>query len=264
MIKKGVLSLLLMGLSCFLSLEVLAAANSLEGDGSVKVTGSERTDPVDPEKPGEPVDPGEGPSTEGPLRMDFISSLRFGEATITKSDRQYYALAQQFYDETEPRGSYVQITDQRGDVSGWSLQVKQTHQFTNPVIQNVAEQDLKGAVLSLDKGWANTNGTSQAPVVSRETIKLNEIDAAYDVAKAATGSGKGIWTIAFGASGTNEDNQENTLAPVLDDRGKSVSDELYKKPAYSNSAISLSVPDSTKIYPVQYQTELTWILAELP
>ncbi|MFD1901710.1 hypothetical protein GQR36_20090 [Enterococcus termitis] len=26
----------------------------------------------------------------------------------------------------------------------------------------------------------------------------------------------------------------------------------------------LSVPDGVKIHPVQYQTELTWILAELP
>lgn len=260
---------------CILSLTslVLAAENSmiaqaapdkLDHSGSVSVKGSVVTNPVDPENPENVVDPGESPSTEGPLRIDYVSPLDFGESKISKKGREYHALAQQFFGETGPRGSYIQITDQQAESSGWTLQVKQNYQFTNPVIQETSEQDLKGAVLSLDKGWANSSGTSEAPTVMRETIALNSIGSAYEVATARAGSGKGVWTIAFGASETNSSEQPVTLTPVVDQAGKSVMDSLYNKPVYSNSAITLTIPESTKIHPVEYQTEITWILAKLP
>lgn len=236
----------------------------MDGKGSVKVTGSDRSDIIDPENPEKPADPGESPYTTGPLRIDFVSALNFGKAETEKSERKYSALAQQFHDETGPRGSYVQITDQRTISTGWSLQVKQQTQFQNPVIQNREEQELVGAFLSLDKGWAKSGNTSQTPTVTRETIALNAMDIAYEVAIASKGGGRGVWTIAFGASETNKDNQGSTLKPLMDKEGKAVVDEEYKKPAFSNSAVTLTVPETTKIYPVQYETKLTWILAELP
>lgn len=241
-----------------------ATPASLNQSGTVSVEGSVVTNPIDPENPGVPIDPGPGPSTEGPLRIDYASSLDFGESKISKGTRKYNALAQQFFGETGPRGSYIQITDQQADSSGWTLQVKQETQFTNQIIQNKKEQELKGAVLSLDKGWANSSGTSEAPTVTRETIALNSIGSAYEVATARAGSGKGVWTIAFGASDTNTNNQPYTLSPVVDASGKPVIDRTYNKPVYHNSAITLTVPESTVIYPVEYQTELTWILAKLP
>lgn len=241
-----------------------AYASSLGQKGSVSVTDSGKTDPVDPEDPGEGTDPGESPSTSGTLRIDFVSSLRFGNAKITAKDRTFHALAQNFHDETSARGSYIQITDRRPDASGWTLQVKQNTQFHNSVIQNAAEQELTGAVLSLDKGWANSSGTSGIPTVTRNTIALSEIGAAYTVATASEGQGKGVWTIEFGASSGNTSGQENTLKALTDDEGNAVMDSSYSKQAYSNSAVSLKIPETTKIYPVQYQTELTWILAELP
>lgn len=241
-----------------------AAPETLDQSGSVSIKGSVVTNPVDPENPENVVDPGESPSTEGSLRIDYVSSLDFGESKISKNGRDYHALAQQFFGETGPRGSYIQITDQQAESSGWSLQVKQNYQFTNPIIQETNEQDLKGAVLSLDKGWANSSGTSEAPTVMRETIALNSIGSAYEVATARAGSGKGVWTIAFGASDTNSSNQPVTLTPVVDQAGKPVIDSIYTKPVYSNSAITLSIPEATKIHPVEYQTEITWILAKLP
>ncbi|MGX7136394.1 WxL domain-containing protein [Enterococcus silesiacus] len=241
-----------------------ATADTLDGSGSVTVTGSDHTKPIDPENPGTTVDPGESPNTTGPLRIDYVSALNFNKAIIKKNERTYEALAQQFFDETEPRGSYIQITDQRGSSTGWTLQVKQNTQFHNPVIQKQEEQTLVGAYLSLDKGWANSSGDSQAPTVTRETIGLNAINTAYEVATASPGTGRGVWTIAFGASEANSNQQSATLKPLKDSDGKAVIDEVYKKPAYTNSAVSLTIPESTKIYPVQYETEITWILAKLP
>ncbi|OJG84743.1 hypothetical protein RV15_GL002888 [Enterococcus silesiacus] len=236
----------------------------MTGSGSVEVIGNDRSDIVDPENPGNQIDPGESPHTTGPLRIDYVSELNFNKALIQQKERKYEALAQQFYDETTARGSYIQITDQRGLATGWTLQVKQRTQFNNPVIQNKEEQSLVGAYLSLDKGWANSSGTSTPPAVTRETIGLNAIDTAYEVATAAPNTGRGVWTIAFGASDMNSDDQPVTLKPLVDKNGKAIMDEEYQKPAYTNSAITLTVPESTKIYPVQYQTEITWILAELP
>lgn len=270
MIKINVpFRIVLLAAACVVSVSLeqqvgFAEAETVNGSGSVTVTGSDHTKPVDPENPGTTVDPGESPNTTGPLRIDYVSALDFNKATIQKKDRTYEALAQQFFDETEPRGSYIQITDQRGSSSGWTLQVKQNTQFHNYVIQNQEEQTLVGAYLSLDKGWANSSGDSQAPTVTRETIGLNAIDTAYEVATASPGTGRGVWTIAFGASETNSNQQTPTLKPLKDKDGKDVIDEVYNKPAYSNSAVTLTVPESTKIYPVQYETEITWILAKLP
>ncbi|GGC76876.1 WxL domain-containing protein [Enterococcus wangshanyuanii] len=246
------------------SLSVQAAPDTMEQSGSVSVKGSSTTNPVDPENPGTIVDPGKSPSTTGPLRIDYVSALDFGESKITKGARRYNARAQQFFGDTGPRGSYIQITDQQADSSGWTLQVKQEKQFTNPIIQNVEEQELKGAVLSLDKGWANSSSISEAPTVTRETIALNSIGSAYEVATARKNSGKGIWTITFGASESNTNNQPHTLTPVVDASHKPIIDQTYNKPVYSNSAITLTVPETTVIHPVEYQTEITWILAKLP
>lgn len=241
-----------------------ATENSLGSDGSIKVEVSDTTVPVDPENPEDTVNPGEGPSTKGTLRIDYASSLDFGDVQITESERVYKGLAQQFFSDTAARGSYIQITDQRTTSTGWTLQVKQNHPFRNSVIQNADEQELIGSVLSLDKAWANSSSSSDAPNVTRETIALSANNTAYELATATVGTGRGIWTISFGASKTNTDNQEATLAPVIDQAGNPVIDELYNKPMYSNSAITLSIPEKVKIHPVYYETEITWILAALP
>ncbi|MDA9472505.1 WxL domain-containing protein [Enterococcus sp. 5H] len=256
--------LILLASVTLFSLNVYATSDSLDQSGRVTVEGSSISNPVDPENPGDITDPGEGPSTDGPLRIDYVSSLDFGRVQLADTNLTFMAFAQQFLSETGPRGSFIQITDQRTNSTGWTLQVKQNHQFRNTVIQESSEQELSGAVLSLDKGWANSSGNSSSPTVTRETIALNSIGTAYELATATAGNGRGVWTIAFGASETNSNNMENTLSPVVDAAGNAVKDEFSGKPAYHNSAISLTIPAATKIYPVQYATEITWILAELP
>lgn len=232
--------------------------------GKVNVTDREPSAPVDLEYPETIVDPGPSPSTKGALRIDFISSLDFGIASIQSKDRNYKALAQNFIGETGPRGSYVQISDRREIKSGWSLQVKQKMQFRNESIPNDDEKELTGAVLSLDRGWANSITGNPAPNVTRNTVSLKNIGQTYEVATSTENSGKGIWTIAFGASQKNEHGQKNTLTPLFDQNGKAIVDQTFNKLAYTNSAITLSIPHSTNIYPVEYQTELTWILSEFP
>lgn len=241
-----------------------ADASELKHAGKVTITDKAPTTPVDPENPETIVDPGPSPATTDSLRIDYVSSLDFGTALIKSTDRNYKALAQNFNGKTEPRGNYIQISDRREIKSGWTLQVKQTSQFRNEDIQVNQEKELTGAVLSLDKGWANSITGNPKPEVFRNTITLSNIGQSYEVATAKKDSGKGIWTIAFGASKENQNGQSNTLSPLVDPKGQPIIDSSYNKTVYSNSAITLNIPDSIKIYPVTYQTELTWILSEFP
>ena len=238
---------------------VNAATTGFETDGKVRVEASQTTTPLDPENPLTPVDPGESPSTEGDLRIDFVSAINFASAEITKTNRHYLSLAQLFHDETPARGTYVQVTDLRQGTPGWSLQLKQETQFKNG--DNV---ELNGAVLSFDKGWANSGGTGQGPSVFRDTIALDAIGSSYQVASASKGAGNGTWLVSFGASETNQYNQENSLSVLKTSEGKEVVDKLFNKPSFTNSAVSLSVPDKTTILPGDYQTNLTWILQATP
>ncbi|MDA9472550.1 WxL domain-containing protein [Enterococcus sp. 5H] len=241
-----------------------SAADNLGSKGQVTVEGNDRSLLVDPENPEIKVDPGEGAFTTGDLRIDFVSSLTFPSAEITKTHRRFDSLAQLFHSETTARGYYIQVSDLRSDTYGWNLTLSQETQFTSTIIQNLEEQSLKGSVLSFDNGWANSSSNSKTPTVSRDTLAINEMNTAYTVAVAGENEGKGVWTIAFGASIENRSNQENTLNPVTNAKGQSVMDVTFNKQSYSNSAVSLTIPEASKIYPVQYTTTLTWRLEAVP
>lgn len=258
----SLLTLLLFGTAVISNTAVHASEHG--GNGTVSVEGNESSKPVDPENPGVEVDPGEGPSTKGDLRIDFVSSLNFGSAEITAADRKIDSLAQLFHSDTTARGYYIQVSDYRSEASGWTLTLSQDAQFSSSIIQDLENQSLEGAVLSFGNGWANSDGNSGTPTVSRDTLGINEMGTAYTVATAGDQQGKGIWTIAFGASGENSSNQENTLSALTDSNGNEVTDATFNKPAYNNGAVFLTIPDAVKIYPVQYTTALTWTLEAGP
>lgn len=261
--KKILISTFLMSIffSCY---SVRAEANSQNANGNLKVEDKGTSDLVDPEFPEQIVNPGEGFSTTGPLRIDYVSDLSFGSHKIDSNNRTYNSLAQQFLSDTNPRGYYIQISDFSSESSGWNLTVTQEEQFKSSIIQDNEKQTLIGSVLSFDKGWANTNGASESPNVTRDAMQINETGIAYNIATASEGQGKGTWLIEFGASDENVSSQKSTLELMKDSNGKQIIDSRYNKPAYSNSAISLTVPKTTKIYPVQYTTTLTWTLEAGP
>lgn len=251
-----------------LFLLVLLTINSVpafaaEENGRVSVEDSGTSGIIDPENPQNIVNPGQGPSTTGALRIDYISSLNFGSEDLNAKDRKFNSLAQLFLDDTSARGYYIQVSDFRPD-DGWQLQLTQKNQFHNSIIQDLSNQELKGAVLSFDNGWANTNGTGQTPLVTRDSVSVDAFNTAYTIASAGKNEGKGSWTIAFGASKENKQGQKPTLTPLKDAKGNQLINEAYNKPQFKNSAISLTIPKETKIYPVEYSTTLTWTLLAGP
>lgn len=258
--KKKVSSLACILFSMIMSSSPVLAA---EQNGHVSVEDAGTSGIIDPEHPELIVNPGEGPSTTGSLRIDYISSLNFGSENLNKAGRKFSSLAQLFLDDTSARGYFVQISDFRPD-DGWELQLTQKNQFNSSIVQDANNRSLKGAILSFDKGWANTNGTSKAPLVTRDAVSLESLDMAYTIATAGSNEGKGSWTIAFGSSESNPQEKETTLTPFKDKNGNAVINQQYEKPEYKNSAISLTVPKETKIYPVEYSTTLQWTLLAGP
>lgn len=253
----GLLTAFLAGTQAF------AEAEKLTTDGNITFeAGLEPPVIVDPEKPVDPVDPGETPSTDGYLRLDFVPKLDFGRNKVSDKDQAYEVNAQLFHSDTNARGNYVQVTDSRATGAGWTLQVRQQTEFTS--VDN-SEDILKGAFLSFDKAWANsTMDQKYAPSFQQDVIELDKIGMTYDVATAEKGKGYGTWTIEFGASEENTNGLASTLTPLVDESGSPVIDATYNKQVYKNNAITFFVPGSVEKKPVHYQTVLTWIIAELP
>lgn len=254
----------LVGLSfTFISHQSVYADDTVAGSGHISFVGEHDKGIKDPENPEIEVDPGPSPSTKGALRLDFVPQFNFYQNKVVGKDMIYPVNAQLFHDETQARGNFVQVSDNRGAALGWTLQLRQEAQFQNNIEPN---SQLNGAFLSLDKSWANSRRKEvEAPIVSKDVILLDHIGETYNLAEAKPGGGVGIWSISFGASKDNSNNQEATLTPKVDAEKKAVFDPVFEnKQIVENSAITLSVPGATEKKPGTYTTVLTWILAELP
>ena len=95
------------------------------------------------------VDPeGPKPCTDGPLSIDYASNFNFGTQEITSADKTYFAAATTLTDKTT-RPNWVQVTDNRGTLAGWSLSL-QASEFTNG--KTGTGSVLSGATLKLENG----------------------------------------------------------------------------------------------------------------
>ncbi|MEI5994478.1 WxL domain-containing protein [Candidatus Enterococcus mansonii] len=257
------LSLAIFSISAFAFAPTAIGESNVSGNGTINFEGEYAQEVRDPEHPETILNPGDSPKTSGDLRIDFVPQFNFGSNKISDKDEKYYGNAQLFHDKTGARGNFIQISDYRGTGSGWILQVRQETQFRNDTTTN---KELNGAVISLDQSWANsTRSEMEAPIVSKDVIRINNIGETYNLAEASQGKGQGTWSINFGASIENDKGRKDTLSPKMDTHGKPMLDPAFEnKPIYQNEALTLSIPGATKKDPVNYQTVITWILSELP
>ena len=193
-------------------------------------------DPTDPTKPVTPVDPtdptGPKPGTNGPLSIDYASSLDFGTQKITSKDEVYKAKAQKYLDKdsNEKTGpNFVQVTDNRGTEAGWTLQVKQNSQF-----KTEDAKELTGAEVTFKNGNVVTASDSAKPT-GKATIVADPTGELQDVMDAKAGQGAGTYLNNWGTDGTTGAN-----------------------------SIELSVPGSTTKYAKKYSTTFTWVLTDAP
>lgn len=238
------------------TLVTAAPVNNYDSNGAVEFTPNlDPTSPVDPldpdpENPVTPIDPTKPDGkptdgTQGPLSIDFASSLDFGLNKISNKDQTYYARAQKFSGGTTDKPNYVQVSDNRGSNAGWNLTVKQVGQFTatTPTVNDV----LKNAAITLTSPTVKSNSTAEAPTAN-DTIELVPDGPAVLVMSAAVETGAGTW-----------DNSWGTVEEVTE---KDADNNDVK--ANVTKAVTLFVPGSTLKDAVKYQTKLTWELADVP
>lgn len=231
-----------------------AVGAEYESNGAVQfVPNTDPTNPVDPinpdpEKPVDPIDPtdpiGPNPGTNGPLSIDFASSLDFGLNKISNQNQTYYARSQRFTNLTD-RPNYIQVSDNRGTNSGWTLKVKQDGQFT--ATTTTLNSVLTGAQVTLKNPTITSNGTATAPIATN-TIVLNPDGTEVIVMSATDQAGAGTWINSWG---TVEEVTEKDI------NGNDVQVNVTKD-------ITLDVPGATPKDAVKYQTKLIWTLTDVP
>ena len=164
------------------------------------------TPPVDPTDPGnpnppQPIDPTdpENPGTgqKGPLSIDYVSNLKFGEHKITGKNIAYKA---------KNANPFVQVTDTRGAGEGWSLSAKMT-EFKS------GNKVLQGATLVMKDSVVKAASVSNisAPPVKSDILFDNEESKL--VVNAKDKAGRGTWlNVWSGTDQANEAIQLNVLA----------------------------------------------------
>lgn len=216
-----------------------ADGGALTSNGVVKFIPNEEptnpVDPTDPGNPGTPIDPTdpEGkpePGTPGPLSIDFASSLDLGTQKISSTDEIYQAAAQEMMKDGEKVTvpNYVQVTDNRGTLAGWTLEVQQMGQFKSD------KNELTGAEVTFDNGQINSISESAKPTSSGTFTLDAETQALSGVMSAQATQGAGTTVNAFG--------NEETMA----------------------ESITLTVPGKTTKYATEYRTVFNWVLTDAP
>ncbi|MFD0897573.1 WxL domain-containing protein [Loigolactobacillus binensis] len=234
MMKKSALltvtamsGLLLSGFATNVSAETVAS--TAKSDATATFTDAiDPTNPIDPTDPTDPENPGGGPGTgnSGPLSIDYVSNLEFGEHDVPTKDEVYTAQDDQDTD-GNAIPNYVQVTDQRaGTPKGWTLSVMQEAQFAS-----ANDTALDGAQLSFSGTAITSNETTDSPAsVHDVTLTPGNSTTIMD---AATGNGFGTW-----ADKWSDSNDKSTA--------------------------TLAVPVAAHPEAEDYKTNLTWTLTDTP
>lgn len=211
-----------------------------DSNGQIKFTpNTDPTNPVDPTNPTNPITPvdptdpsGPNPGTNGPLSIDYASSFDFGEQQITSVTKTYQAVAQKYKDkdDAEQEGpNFVQVTDNRGLESGWTLTVKQDAQF-----KSTSGKVLTGAKITLKNGTVVTASDSAKPT-GYTPIALTTDGSEAKVMSATDKQGAGTYLLSWGTNATT-----------------------------GATSVDLEVPGATTKYAEIYKTTLTWSLTDVP
>ena len=158
---------------------------SEDGKGATSVAHVKLNPATGPPDPIEPSEPGGETGNEGPLTIDNVTPLGFGEHELNGGKVEYTTTS------TSPN---VQVTDNRGEGQGWTLQVTSTS-FQDV---NGNKKILKGAVVSLPKGTIKTTAGNVSGEPTPKAVAL-DIDSPIIqiIMPAEQHKGMGTWVDSF-------------------------------------------------------------------
>lgn len=251
---KVVIKKSLLGIAAILGLGVLvphalAAETSSQADSDVDLTyikNDETTKPIDPSEPKDEIEDKPGTGEKGPLSIDYASSISFAKQKVSGAERIYYALPD--FVTVKATGvekevpNYVQITDNRGTASGWTLQVKQQN-----ALRSASGSELKGAFLTLNNAYASSKN-GQVSAASKPSTRSN-------VDLVVTNTGEGEFSTLMSAKGE----KENQVG-----QGIGTWTAGFLKNADQTEGVQVTVPANLKINQEKYTTTLVWLLSDTP
>lgn len=191
-------------------------------------------DPIDPENEIKPNPENPGTGNPGPLSIDYVSDIQFGKQKAYGGNFSYFASLDEVVNKDDSKKevpNYIQVTDNRGNNSGWSLSVKQ-----DGFLENSNQAMMEKAELRLLNADSNSSSNSIFSPTENQTVAL-KLDAIGNginstLVTADVGKGAGTWTTSFG----------ETV-----DEGK--------------SSVELFVPGGTVVEKGAYSTTLVWTLS---
>ncbi|MCM3087528.1 WxL domain-containing protein [Bhargavaea ginsengi] len=152
-------------------------------------------DPENPENPYEPTDPTDtGTGETGPLTLDYVSSINFGENEIKTTAQKY---------QSSTLRPFIQVTDRRGTGEGWNV----TAQMSNFTVDE--QVTLPGSLLTLSNGSVISTSKSDAPVPNNP-VELNPGGTEVKIVTADQNAGLGSWITRW-LAGNTESNENVTL-----------------------------------------------------
>lgn len=244
-----------------------------DSKGTVEfVAPTKPTDPLNPNNPdpNHPVKPNhpEGTpdhGTDGPLSLDFASSLDFGKQEIISTDQTYKASAQKLSDNSYVP-DYVQLTDNRGTFKGWTLQVKETDSFATKGGAKLTGTEIK---------FGNTDHTTTNKLTDTAVTKADEFTLTPDM--------KSAFNVMFGAAGAaNAKNTADEKGVVANDANSTSGTHILRfgtqgslktdeKQANGEAredtvdpSVTLKVPGASDKVAQKYSTTIEWTLGDTP
>ncbi|MHC5278755.1 WxL domain-containing protein [Listeria kieliensis] len=191
--------------------------------------------PCEPSKEADFADENQSTGIKGPLSLDFVPTIQFNAQRGSWSEETYHAslikMNRPAQKGSEEVANYVQVTDSRIGASGWTLTLKQNHQF-----RNENKHELDGTEIKLQNLKLVSAKTSQNEPTAYQNSALDPSGKTNSVLiRAEQGTGTGTWLGLFGDS--------NEIAAT---------------------AISVTVPENIVKEQGKYTTSLTWELQDSP
>lgn len=206
---------LLLMLTIILSISLVgdkayAASSSIgKSEGTINFTAGdgEITLPVNPKNPDDPtplipIDPSDpknpGTGQKGPLSIDYVSNLKFGQHKIKGKSSAYKVLNE---------NPFVQVTDTRGSGNEWSLFARMS------TFKSSNNQILKGATLVMKNSIVKAGSSSNISIAPIKSDILFDNEENQLVLNAKDKSGRGTWlNVWAGENQANEAIQLNVVA----------------------------------------------------
>lgn len=203
-------------LSCNGTVASAATLNSLSSDAQVEVLEGS-TEPIPPKFGVDPEDPNDGGTgNTGLLKIDKVPNFSFGQVVASGLYQAEYAR------NTNP---YIQISDLRGTLSGWTLSAKASDFVSKRTATDTKKYVLSGATLNLNKGVIEGHASDFGGPPESYKVALNKEYQKVMVAKAD--NGQGIWATRWQSSEARNNQIELSVLPGTAEPGRDYEATIY-------------------------------------